>query len=142
MLLVFITFMSIFLYLFYRSFKIAKTYDLVVEDYYEAELNYPEFLKKKNAADTMHIPVKIFVSEKDLHIQFPPYINRKQINGEVTLFRPDNKKFDKKIPIRLDTTNLQIIPSDSLLYGNWKIILDWKIDSTEYYKEEKIYYNH
>ena len=139
MVLVFITFMSIFLYLFYKSMQYAKDYDLVVDDYYTAELQYGEELKKIHAADTMRMPVKIIRRNGGVEIVFPPYTDRNNLEGTVTLFKPDNKKLVKTFALQLDSTNRQFIPKDSFIYGRWNIILRWKSDSTEYLRKEKLY---
>ena len=139
MLLVFLTFMSTFLYLFYKSMEYAKDYDLVVDDYYTAELQYGEELKKKHAADTMRIPVQIRLEEDGIKILFPDYTNKNRLEGTVTLYKPDNKKLDKTFPLKLDSAYTQFIPKDSLVYGRWNIILRWQSDGTEYLKEKKIY---
>ncbi len=139
MVLVFITFMSIFLYVFYVSMQYAKEYDLVVEDYYTAELQYGDELKKLHAADTMRIPLKVVQTEKQIQIIFPAYISKDRLKGQITFFKPDNKRLDKTIPIQLDTTNVQSFYKDSLVPGRWNIIVNWKLDSIEYLKKEKIY---
>jgi len=141
MLLVFLTFMTVFLYLFYVSIQYSKDYDLVVDDYYTAELQYGEELKKIHAADTMRVPVQIVQSDKGVEVRFPSYIDRKAIEGTVTLFKPDNKQLDKTFDLVLDTAYTHFIPRDSFVYGRWNIILNWKIDTVEYLKEEKMYIN-
>jgi len=139
MVLVFLTFMSIFLYLFYKSLQYAKDYDLVVDDYYTAELQYGEELKKIRAADTMRIPVIIRQKSDGVEIVFPTYMHPDRVNGTVTLFKPDNKRLDKTFPIRLDSSRTQFIPRDSFTYGRWNVILRWKTDSTEYLHKQRLY---
>ena len=139
MVLVFITFMSIFLYLFFKSMEYAKEYDLVVDDYYTAELQYGEELKKIYAADSMRIPVKIQQRKQGVVIIFPPYIDLEKLEGTVTLFKPDNKKLDKTFKLKLDSLHSHWIPKDSFVYGRWNIILRWQLDSIEYLRKEKLY---
>ncbi|NPA43849.1 MAG: hypothetical protein GXO27_07460 [Chlorobi bacterium] len=139
MLLVFLTFMSTFLYLFYKSMQYAKNYDLVVDDYYTAELQYGEELKKIHAADTMRIPVRIIEDSAGVEVVFPPYIPPTRVKGTVTLFKPDNKKLDQTLDLRLDTAGRMHISKEKFTFGRWDVILRWQIDSTEYVKKEKLY---
>jgi hypothetical protein len=138
-LLVFITFMTIFAYQFYLSIKINRTNDLVVEDYYTAELQYGEEIKKIHAADSMKQPVEVFIQDKRPVLKFPKYINPSEVDGEIEFQRIDNKLLDKTFKIRLDSTNTQLFAKDSFVYGRWNYIIRWKTDSTAYLKKGKLF---
>ncbi len=136
---VFLTFMIIFSYQFWLSFKINETNYLMVDDYYTAELQYGDELNKIHHADTMKIPVKIYTSKEKISIRFPHYISKNKLSGEINLLRINNKNLDQKFSIRLDSTNTQIISGKFLIPGRWDVMIHWKIDSTEYLKKEKLY---
>ncbi len=139
LLLVFVTFMTVFLYVFYLSFKELRSNEMYVKDYYTEELNYGKVLAKKQNADTMQTPVKIVQNQDGLTIVFPDYLPLEKVKGTLVLYRPNKKLFDKTIPLELDTTRKVFIPLDSLLYGRWDVQLNWQVDSTGYYIEKQLW---
>ena len=138
-LLVYITFMLVFLFYFYRSFKELESNELVTEDYYEKELKYGEVIKKRKHADTMRVPVKIFQEQKSLVVQFPPYVDK--VEGKIILYRPNNSKLDQKISLQLDQNNRQIIEPSKLIPGRWDVTVEWQLDKVSYLVEEKMTLN-
>jgi hypothetical protein len=137
-LLVYITFMTVFLFFFYKSFDELKTNDLVTEDYYEKELVYGEVLEKKQHADTMRVQVQILSSDKGVEVVFPDYISRGDLQGKIVLYKPDNKTLDQEINLVLDSNNKVLINKDKMIPGRWDVILDWEINKVPYFKEQKI----
>jgi len=136
-LLVYLTFMIIFLFAFYRSFKELKTNELVTQDYYTKELAYGDVLKKKENADTMQVAVQLIPQEEGgLQIIFPSYM--KDVSGKIILYKPDNAKLDRQIILKLDENNRQLIDKAILIPGRWNISLDWKNNETPYFIEEKM----
>ena len=135
--------------IFYTLFVIAmvsmvvkSTYHkahLVQEDYFNKDLNYEEFRKKRQNATSVNISVDVKEQAKGqtLLLQFPSSMNNAQ--GHVVLFRPSNKNLDQKIPLRLNANGAMEFPMKSrLLEGLWKVQLEWESDQVEYYKEEQI----
>lgn len=137
-LLVYITFMTVFLFFFYKSFGELKTNELVTEDYYEKELVYGDVLEKKQHADTMRVQVLIQPGEKGVKIVFPDYIKPENLSGKVILYKPDKKALDQEKEMVLDSLNQILIGQDNFIPGRWNIILDWEIDGIPYFKEQKI----
>ncbi len=138
-LLVYITFMVIFLFFLYRSFVELKSNELVTDDYYEKELVYGKEIKKRQNADTMRVPVKIFQEQKNLVIVFPEYV--KNIKGEIRLYKPDNSKLDRKIHLQLDENNRQIIAPSQLIPGRWNVTVEWQSEHVPYLVEKKMTLN-
>jgi len=137
-LLVYITFMSVFLFFFYKSFGELKTNELVTEDYYEKELVYGDVLDKKQHADTMKVQLQIIPSEQGVKIVFPHYLPQKKIEGKVILYKPNKKALDQVKEIILDENNEMLINRDNFISGRWNVIVDWKMDSIPYFREQKI----
>jgi len=138
-LLVYITFMLVFLFFFYKSFKELKTNELVTQDYYEKELVYGDVINKRQHADTMRIPVKIFQKQKKLIIKFPPYIDKAE--GKILLYKPDNSKLDSNISLQLDDSKQQIIDASKLVPGRWNISVEWQTKKVPYLVEQKMTIN-
>ena len=135
-LLVYTTFMTVFLILFFKSFKELETNELVTNNYYQKELKYGDVLAKKKNADSMRVPVKMLQNEQGLQIVFPTY--QKEVSGNIILYKPDNQKLDKTIAIDLDKNNQQTIPKKSLISGRWNVSIDWKQNGISYFTENKL----
>ena len=138
-LLVYITFMLVFLFFFYKSFKELETNELVTEDYYKKELAYGDVIKKRQNADTMRVPVKIIQKDKNLIIEFPAYIT--QVKGKIILYKPDNSKLDQEFILQPDEQNRQIIDQNKLISGRWNVIVDWEYNKVPYRIEQKMTLN-
>ncbi len=138
-LLVYITFMLVFLFYFYRSFKELESNELVTKDYYEKELKYGEVIKKRQHADTMRVPVKIFQEQKNLVVEFPKYIDK--VKGKILLYKPDNSKLDSQVSLQLDADKRQIIDPAKLLPGRWNITVEWQSGKVSYLIEKNIFLN-
>ena len=137
-LLVYLTFMSVFLFFFYKSFDELKTNELVTEDYYEKELVYGDVLEKKQNADTMRVQVQINPVDEGLLVIFPEYISKEKFQGKLTLYKPDNKALDREIKLVLDSINRFLVKEEEFIPGRWNIILEWELDKIPYFKEQKI----
>lgn len=135
-LLVYITFMSVFLFYFWRSFQELKTNELVTKNYYEKEFVFGEVLDKRQNADTMRIQIQIIQDTDGLRIKFPPYV--KDVKGKIILYKPDNSKFDTEININLNEINEQKIPEKKLIPGRWDLKLDWESNNIHYLFEQKL----
>ncbi len=133
---VYLVFMSIFLFYFWRSFQEQETNEMVTNDYYNKELVYEQVIDKKANADTMRLPVKIIQTPKGLKIIFPSYV--KNANGQITLYKPDNSKLDRHIDLQPDENGIQIIATETLVPGRWNVSVDWKIAKVPYLIEKKI----
>ena len=137
--MVYITFMSVFLFFFYRSFIELKSNELVTEDYYEKELVYGDVIKKLQNADTMRLPVKILQEQKNLVVVFPEYL--KNIKGKIILYKPDNSKLDREFLLQLDEHHRQIIESSFIIPGRWNVSVEWQSDGVPYLVEKKMTLN-
>ncbi len=139
LLLVFITFMTTFLYVFYLSFKELETNEMVTEDYIADEMKFNQKLEKIHHADSMKTPVKMQLKKEGVLFVFPE--KHKGVSGMISLYKPDNKNLDNAWNFKIDSTGKLLIPADSLIFGRWNIQIYWKKDSFEYLKEEKIFWD-
>ncbi|HHP7240309.1 MAG TPA: FixH family protein [Cyclobacteriaceae bacterium] len=131
----FVVFVGIMVYMVVRCFQ--QDINLVADDYYKRELNYQQQIDKiANASD---IEFDIEMLERQLVINFPD--NGSKLSGNIQLFRPSNKLFDKNYPVTTDSNNRQIINTQDLLKGYYKLKVDWSDGITDYYKEESIFIN-
>ncbi|MBT8189385.1 MAG: FixH family protein [Bacteroidia bacterium] len=112
---------------------------LVQENYYEKDLNYEEFRKKRENGQTVkdQIIIKYHKKDKILNISLPKTMNI--ATGELALFRPSNKFLDKKFKLKLDdNASMDIQLERSLTTGLWQVQLDWESGGKSYYVEESL----
>jgi hypothetical protein len=111
---------------------------LVSDNYYEKSLSYQEEIDKQNRTKLLNEEVEINYNGDAISILFPSdYISGK-MNGEIYFYRPSDQKMDFKIPLILSETGTQIIPTQNIEKGFWRLKLNWKMDGNGYYNEKVI----
>ena len=115
--------------------------DLVTEDYYPKELKYEKQIEKQK--NTQKLPRKVSVNlAESLVIEFPEITeDASNIHGEIWLYRPSDKAFDKKEIIRLDSLFRQEFEISKYPAGKYEIILEWNCNNTEYYQKEILFFS-
>ena len=111
--------------------------ELVTDDYYAEELKYQQQINRMNRAQSLSEPVNWTYNNKDnyLLLKFPAEIDPHKVQGNILFFRPSDAKQDKLIALNLSSENTQIIHTENLSSGLWKLKIFWKVDKTEYYIE-------
>nr|WP_315188439.1 FixH family protein [uncultured Flavobacterium sp.] len=137
----FALFMSFILYFVFKVQSNSK-YDneLVVEEYYKHDAHFgDEMVRVQNAHDLTQKPAIKYTS-KGVLITFPEVFTPNEIKGNVSLYRPSNKKLDFEVPISLSGHTL-LIPKKSLVGGRWDINMEWQYEGKSYLTKEIIYIN-
>lgn len=115
----------------------SKDQDLVVEDYYKAELHYQQDIDAEENALALEENITVLNKNGSWKIMLPKVINLKELKGELHLYRPSNKALDFKIPLENLTSHEIAIPKEKMLAGRWNIIVNWTYENKEYlYKKE------
>jgi hypothetical protein len=114
--------------------------DLVESDYYEKEMTYQNRIDAINRTNTMDtsLAVSYHPETGQLMLVFPERLANSEITGTLTLYRPSNSRWDRVFDIDIDSTGQQLITTDKLIPGLWRIKIDWSIDDQYYYTEEKL----
>lgn len=114
--------------------------DLVVQDYYAQDQIYQQQIDKIVRTKALTEQVKIINSGNSIVVKFPENIES-QISGDILLYKPDNSKLDVTIPIETNENKIQIINSDNLTKGFWKVKIDWVCNDSAYFNEDFIILN-
>ncbi len=115
-------------------------HDLVVEDYYKAELHYQQDIDAQENAFALNEQISLERRGESLIIIFPEGIDLENTMGTVSLYRPSNKKLDFSIPFSEIKSSEFEIPADQLVNGRWNVNVTWKNDEKEFmYKTEIVY---
>jgi hypothetical protein len=137
--LIFIVFFLIVLTMVFISF--SKKTDLVSNDYYSREIDYQNQINRINRTKQLSEQLDIKNTGENIIISFPLSFNLKEISGDIQLYNPADASKDIKIKLNPDDSGRQFIPLSKLPRGQWKIIINWKQNSTEYYTEQLIIKN-
>ena len=109
-------------------------HDLVTEEYYKQELAYQDQIDAQQNSARLAKNIQVEVTAEGIQIMFPS--EKQNIKGEVSLYRPSNKKLDLEIPISLENQQM-LIPAEKLVEGKYKLSINWKSNETTYlYKKD------
>ena len=109
-------------------------HDLVTEEYYKQELAYQDQIDAQQNSARLAKNIQVEVTAEGIQILFPS--EKQNIKGEVSLYRPSNKKLDLEIPISLENQQM-LIPVEKLVEGKYKLSINWKSNKTTYlYKKD------
>jgi len=114
-------------------------HDLVTPDYYNQELKYQEEIDAEKNAQKLSENVSIRNSKEGITISFPKDLKFSNIKGNVSFYRPSNKKLDFDIPIVLSSNKL-LIPDNRLVEGRWDIKVNWTYQGVHYLYKDKTTY--
>lgn len=139
MVMVLVAFISFIMY-FVLTMLTNKDYDqdLVVEEYYKAELHYQEEIDAEENALALKENIRVLSKDGSWFVELPRAINLEKIKGAVRLYRPSNKLLDFEIPLKGLETNEVIIPNEKLISGRWNIMVNWTYKNKEYLFKKEI----
>lgn len=111
--------------------------DLVANDYYEQELAYQDVINASKNQATLSKPLSIHADEQVLTIDFPKEHAVNEIKGSIHFYSPINEKWDKKVDIDTKTGSV-VVARAELMNTRYKVKVNWKADSKDYYQESEI----
>jgi len=133
----FIIFIGTLIFIVYQSSKVHDS--LVVQNYYDEDINYQVHYDKKQ--NTANLPVKVKTEydnvSKMVIITFPAD-SISDITGQILFFNPFSEYSDVKYDFDLGKDNVYRIPTDKVKAGRWRLKIDWKRGNTSYYQEEEL----
>lgn len=113
-------------------------YDLVEEEYYEAEIKYQLQIEKVKRTNALPEALKIRLTKEFIQFNFPSIFNNKTINGDIHFYKPSDDLLDKIQTIKLNEENTMYFSTKELSSGLWKIKIDWAVNEVQYYNEKMI----
>lgn len=139
MVLVLVAFISFIMY-FVVTMLTSKDYDqdLVVEDYYKAELHYQEEIDAEENALALKENISVLNENGTWVVILPKAIDLTEIEGAIHLYRPSNKMLDFEIPLTGLATNKIAIPNEKMINGRWNIMVNWTYKNEEYLFKKEI----
>ena len=112
-------------------------HSLVVEDYYQKDLDYQQHYDKLANSKALAEDVQIqLVVDPNKEVQFSFPKEMEGIDGQLHFMRPSHKGSDFSVNIELDEGNELTLPAAKLLPGLWKVQVDWQVGEKSYFKEQ------
>ncbi|MBK8826471.1 MAG: FixH family protein [Saprospiraceae bacterium] len=134
---VFYSFIGTLVFVVYQSTQVHDS--LVVENYYEEDINYQKhYDKRQNTAD-LSVKVLVDYNKSNQEILFTfPVDSLSSASGKILLYNPYSEKSDVNYDIKTDANGSFKIPIKDVKSGRWKLKIDWITGSKSYYQEEEI----
>ena len=118
----------------------GQTVELVSSDYYAQEIKFQDKINATNNEKNLRASIDHTLTGKTIILSIDSVLLSEDFNGTVTFFRPSDSSKDVKLKMNF-VTNKQIINTDKLIHGAYKLQLTWISNSKKYYKEEVIFIN-
>ncbi len=122
--------------LLFIYFAFSQDINLVRDDYYEAEVQFNEKLETIKRTKKLSEELQIKLIPNYISLQFPTEIGTQEIKGTIFLYRPSDENLDFEIPIRIDSSKSQLIPTNKMITGQWKILIEWTADTNKYFNNK------
>ena len=115
--------------------------DLVTDDYYQQEIKYQDQIDKIQRTNSLPEKPAINFDGSKINLSFPESLRNKNVTGKIHFYRPSNPALDFNIPMLLNNDGLQIITTEKMENGFWRLKLNWTMEGNEYYSEKEIILN-
>jgi len=107
--------------------------------YYEQGLNYQQRLDRLNRSRNLEHGLSIEHNLADAQIVLT--LNRPdaaRASGTIIMSRPSNARMDRRWPLKLDASGRQVLTTEGMAPGQWRIEVDWQIDSLYNLNETRV----
>ncbi|MCP9199632.1 FixH family protein [Gramella sp. GC03-9] len=115
-------------------------HDLVVEDYYRAELYYQQDIDAEKNALAMEDQIEVVKEAGRLVIRFPKTLETERLAGKISFYRPSNKMLDFEISSSEINENEFIAPDEKLVQGRWNINIYWQEAGKDFLVKKELIY--
>jgi len=116
-------------------FFMTQKVDVVTENYYEKELKYQDQINRIERTKNLPEQIKIENSGNSIKIIYPNVPDKNTGKDFVLLYRPSDQEKDIKIPVNTDSAHTQIISTERIQKGVWRVQVSWTSAGSEYYAE-------
>lgn len=112
--------------------------ELVSKDYYKQELQYQDRIDAINNANSATNTINYSIGSKEVTLSVSPEFLQGGYKGTVNFFRPSDSSKDFNAELKFDAGGKQIIASNKLEKGLYKMQLSWESGGKNYFKEQVI----
>ncbi|GAA4752816.1 FixH family protein [Flavisolibacter ginsenosidimutans] len=137
---IFMAYTTFALGILFLAYKAShQNFDLVTENYYEAELKYQDVIDQKSHVAQLSEAPKIQHTVNTVSVQLPKEFANKTVEGEIYLYRPSDASKDirKKFSTAQAFYELNL---DKDLSGSYEVKLSWQSEGKRFFQEQKIFF--
>ena len=112
---------------------------LVEAGYYEQGLDYQARIDRLNRSQELdhRLTIEHRYSESQIILSLMQP-NATEAVGTIRQMRPSNARMDREWQLSLNDSGQQVLATEDLPSGQWKLEIDWKLNSIEYLNETRI----
>jgi nitrogen fixation protein FixH len=136
--ILYLSFVALILTLVFKCF--GQNVELVSKDYYAQEIQFQDKINAINNEKNLPGSIHHSVNGKEIVLTIDSALLSKDFKGTVNFFRPSDSSKDIQLKMNF-VNNEQIIHSNELIHGTYKLQLSWESNQTKYFKEEVIFIN-
>lgn len=125
------------LFLVYKANQ--QSFDLVTENYYEAELKYQDVIDQKGNVNLLSEPPKISHTVNTVSIQLPKEFLNQNVAGEIYLYRPSDATKDIRKNFSTEQGFYQLNLGQDLS-GSYELKLSWQAGGKRFFEEKRIFF--
>jgi hypothetical protein len=122
-------------------FLMSQEVDLVASDYYNKGIHHQEQIDRMNRTNKMGDEVSISPENGFVRLTLPKSFLQKSLTGVIQFYRPSDSKKDFAVALAIDTSGQQLISTQNMDKGYWKVKLNFSQNEVEYYKESSFVIN-
>jgi len=115
-------------------------HDLVVEDYYGAELHYQQDIDAETNALALEDKLTFSRKGNSLFINLPEEMDLSKLEGTISMYRPSNKDLDFQVSLKQLPDHTLEIPTENLVNGRWNVIVNWNYLEKDFLFKKEINY--
>jgi nitrogen fixation protein FixH len=120
-------------------FASFQDFQLVETGYYERSLKFQEQIESHKRSLELEQGLEIIHQLDKSEILFSlAQPEASEVTGTIKLLRPSNARLDKTWDLNLDQAGQQVISTNEMVRGQWRIEVQWTLNSIEYYNETRI----
>jgi len=136
-LVAYVSFAAGILFLAYKSSQ--QKFDLVTENYYEAELKYQDVIDQRSNAARLSAAPSILHTVNSLSVRLPIEFENKPVQGEIYLYRASDKTKDLRQNFKT-ANGFYEARFDKELSGAYSLKLSWETGGKQFYTEKRIFF--
>lgn len=111
---------------------------LVSDHYYADDLAYQEHYNK--LVNSQNLSQDLLINQNDaktaVELLFPKEVGA--VRGQILFFCPSDSRQDFRVPVQANTDHRQVVSTQGLKTGLWKIKVDWNAGEKAFYKEKVV----
>jgi len=113
---------------------------LVEDSYYEHGLAYQDRIDRIKRSQDLEFGLDIRHSydKQEIVLSLSKVDSAAELHGTIQLIRPSNARLDRTLSLVMDDSGRQVVSTQGMAKGLWRIYVDWGMDSIGYYNESRI----